>query len=235
MSASLLKIIALVFMVIDHLGYFFPTLTPPWFRILGRASFPIFMFLFIESYHYTSNRKLYFNRLINYSNIMIATNILILTISQKYNLNSHIIDPFKPNIFLTFTLCFTILDFIERLGTTNRITTICNNIFILLILLTLSSFVEYSTYAIFMLFTFYIFRNKKIIRNIIFTIGSLVIPLLLNNPVQMAMVLAIIFIIEYTGEKSIYKSKQTKTSKYFFYNFYVLHIFFFSLLSFFIK
>lgn len=234
MSASLLKIIALVFMVIDHIGYFFPASTPPWFRILGRVSFPIFMFLFIESYHYTSNRKKFFNRLITYSNVMIATNILILTISQKYSLDSYILDPFRPNIFLTFTLCFVILDFIERLRITNRITTICNNIFILLLLLTLSSFVEYNTYAIFMLFTFYFLRNKRIIRNIIFIIGSLVIPLLLNNPVQMAMVLAIIFITEYTGEKDVYKIKGTKTSKYFFYNFYALHILILSLLAFFI-
>ncbi|MBM3618164.1 MAG: hypothetical protein FJX23_06410 [Alphaproteobacteria bacterium] len=41
---DLLKFVALVFMVIDHIGfYLFPDI--PWLRAIGRVSFPIFLFL----------------------------------------------------------------------------------------------------------------------------------------------------------------------------------------------
>lgn len=228
MNAFTLKLIAVFFMLIDHIGYFFPNITPIWFRILGRISFPIFLFLFVESYHYTSNKKEYFNRLLNYSVIMMLVNFLTLTI---FKTSDKIVSIFFPNIFLTFSMGFVILETIQSLGKSNRLTITCNQIFILIALITLSAFVEYDVIFIFSLFTFYFLREKKLIRNLTFIVFSIIIPLLINNPLQMSMLLSIIFINEYNNKKSNNKNNTYGLSKYFFYNFYIIHIFILNILS----
>ena len=59
LSGNALKIIAAVFMVIDHVGLlFFPGNLL--FRILGRLSFPLFAFLIAEGCRHTRSRKRYF-------------------------------------------------------------------------------------------------------------------------------------------------------------------------------
>lgn len=57
-----IKLLALVLMVLDHIGYYFPG-TPIWLRWLGRASFPLFLFCMVWGYHYTRNRKAHLLRL----------------------------------------------------------------------------------------------------------------------------------------------------------------------------
>ena len=62
LSGNMLKIIAAVSMVIDHVGLmFFPgNLT---FRILGRLAFPIYAFMIAEGCKYTHDRRRYFGNL----------------------------------------------------------------------------------------------------------------------------------------------------------------------------
>lgn len=59
MSTFQLKLLAVVLMVIDHIGYF---LMPSnlILRIIGRLSFPLFAFLIVKGYKYTSNSKRFF-------------------------------------------------------------------------------------------------------------------------------------------------------------------------------
>lgn len=59
LSGNLLKLIAAVTMLIDHMGMmFFPEY--PIFRIVGRLSFPLYAFFIAEGCHYTKNRLRYF-------------------------------------------------------------------------------------------------------------------------------------------------------------------------------
>ena len=55
----MLKIMAAVFMVFDHIGVIFFPFEPFW-RIIGRLTFPIFAFMISEGAKYTKNRKKYF-------------------------------------------------------------------------------------------------------------------------------------------------------------------------------
>ena len=68
-SRSVLKWIALITMLIDHIGAIigyatFSSWQIPWLydvlRVIGRLSFPIFAFFIAEGWHYTKNRKKYF-------------------------------------------------------------------------------------------------------------------------------------------------------------------------------
>ena len=62
MNTFRLKMIALILMVIDHIGLYFAW-APGWFRLLGRGSYPLFLFCMIWGYHYTHDRKKYLLRL----------------------------------------------------------------------------------------------------------------------------------------------------------------------------
>ncbi len=62
MNTFQLKMTALILMVIDHIGMYFEG-APGWFRLLGRGSYPLFLFCMIWGYHYTHNRRRYLMRL----------------------------------------------------------------------------------------------------------------------------------------------------------------------------
>lgn len=68
-----LKILALIFMTIDHIGYFFNhnSLEYISFRAIGRLSFPIFLFLIVQGYNHTSNIKKYLFALYSFAIISI--------------------------------------------------------------------------------------------------------------------------------------------------------------------
>lgn len=62
MSAFTLKMIALVTMIIDHVGaVFFPEII--WLRYIGRISMPIYAFLLVQGYQHTRDFKRYVIRM----------------------------------------------------------------------------------------------------------------------------------------------------------------------------
>ena len=62
LNANVLKIIALISMVIDHIGVMlFPNAL--WLRCLGRISLPIFAYMIAEGCHHTRSPKKYFLRI----------------------------------------------------------------------------------------------------------------------------------------------------------------------------
>ena len=62
MSSGMLKILALLFMLIDHIGVYIPDM-PVYLRWIGRLSAPIFIFCSAWSFTYTSSKKNYLIRL----------------------------------------------------------------------------------------------------------------------------------------------------------------------------
>ena len=58
LSGNALKLFALVFMTIDHIGYLLLDNYIP-FRIIGRLAFPIFAYMIAEGCKYTKNRARY--------------------------------------------------------------------------------------------------------------------------------------------------------------------------------
>ena len=92
MSSFVLKIIAVVTMFIDHLGYIIWGRVT-FFNYIGRLAFPIFAFQISEGYLHTKNLKKYFLRLIIIAIVsQIPYSLFLSTYSNDYT---------SPNIFFT--------------------------------------------------------------------------------------------------------------------------------------
>lgn len=222
LTNDMLKIIAVVSMLIDHIGlYFFPNIII--FRIVGRLAFPIFAFLIAEGYFYTKNKLKYFLRLFLFA--IIAQIPFCLLNNNLFSLN------------ILFTFCFAFgmlfyLDFILQLKQKNM--RIFNSIVfgILLLALHYLSCIIYFGYGIFgiiLVIGFYLFRAQPKLNYwfaffilLFLGISNLVyfnFSFTLESICQMFAVLAIPLIMLYNKDM-----KPSKKLKYLFYIFYPAHL-----------
>lgn len=98
MSTAALKYTALILMLIDHIGEFFPQVVPIWFRWLGRLSAPLFFFCLAHGLDKTHDRKKYVQRLWLSSAVMGAGNFLLIQCFPNSAVN------LTNNIFSTMTM-----------------------------------------------------------------------------------------------------------------------------------
>ena len=165
MTSFGLKIIAIISMFIDHLGY-------AWFKrttgmnLIGRLAFPIFAFQISEGYIHTNNLKKYFLRLFIFA---LISQIPFLLFRSTFTTE------FSLNIF--FTLFFGLFTIFLYDKLTNNSFSLMKNIkidaffkhfFAILCLLIIGILAEvakfdYGFYGILIIFTFYVFRNIKIL------------------------------------------------------------------------
>lgn len=125
MSSTALKIIALILMLIDHIGEFIPD-APIYLRWIGRFSAPIFFFCMAESLHHTHNFKVYLIRLYSLGVIMAISNTFMKNIFETkltnnifitlfisafliYIINTIIKDKKRGSIFLSFFILWQIV------------------------------------------------------------------------------------------------------------------------------
>lgn len=107
MSANILKLIALISMTIDHVGYFlFPE--QEWMRIVGRISFPIFAYMISEGCRYTKNRRRY---LLKIAGIGIVMQLVSYVVSGSL----------YQSVFITFTLSIGMIYLTDMARTRRRI------------------------------------------------------------------------------------------------------------------
>ena len=83
MTSTRLKILALIFMTIDHIGEFIPNM-PIWFRWIGRMSAPIFFFCAAEGIHHSSDKKQYLKRLWKMSFLMVLIEAVLPPLAEIY-------------------------------------------------------------------------------------------------------------------------------------------------------
>ena len=229
MSVFILKLIALISMIVDHIGYFFFENSPYYLelRMLGRIAAPVFLFLFVEGYFKTSNRKKYQKRLFYSSIIMFSGNLLLYFLLQNmYTLTT--------NIFFTMFLGTLLMDLLEsEFYKTKRKT-------LFFVVIVLSFYIaEYSYLALFLILIFYGYHKlptlilpieRKAILSSTYFIVSLFYCLFANNLIQLGMILAIPFFFIYNGKLG----HRNKFTKYFFYCFYIVQLWFFVILGSFI-
>lgn len=107
MNVFAIKIFALITMLIDHLGYFFPDYFPIYTRWIGRLAAPLFIFCMVQGIQYTHSRKSYLARLYISSIIMAIGNFIL---NMMFNTTKV---PLYNNIFTTIFLIGLIITIFE--------------------------------------------------------------------------------------------------------------------------
>ncbi|WEK54725.1 MAG: TraX family protein [Candidatus Cohnella colombiensis] len=90
-----MQIIAMLTMLIDHIGYIFFSDSITW-RIIGRIAFPIYAYFIVVGFHHTSNRQRYLWRL-----------IILAAISQIPYILS--LQTMQINVIGTLAVCLAVL------------------------------------------------------------------------------------------------------------------------------
>ena len=225
MNSFVLKIIACICMFCDHFGdAFFRNTT--FLNYIGRISFPIFCFQIVQGYIHTHDVKKYILRLSLFAFISQIPFMFF------YNV---VFNSFAINVI--FTLLFGLITILIY-DKYNKFVGFCSFIFLGTIA-EVCKF-DYGFFGVFIIFMFYLLRNKKLIMSIVFVLSVILkysiglikygIPfsyLFANNTYSMLMYFtcfAIIPILLYNGKKG-------KDAKYLFYIFYPIHLLILALLN----
>lgn len=221
MNRNVLKIIALISMIIDHVGIHLLD-NNPYFRIIGRIAFPIFAFFIAEGLRYTRSKKRY-----------VLSLSLFAIISQIPYI--FLYDEFKLNILFTFLIAIAFISLINLL----KLESVKSNIFkfcsiiISLIVLTIGCFIagdvfriiEYHSFGILLILCFYYLKSywKFIVASIVMLLMVLENCLLfgfeLSNLRQLFSLVSILMLIFYNQKKGKFNLK------YLFYIAYPAHLF----------
>ncbi len=241
-----LKLIALVFMILDHVSsymrypaylYFNELKWPQFIGIITRFVSPLFLYLMIEGFYHTRSRKKYQTRLFVAGVIMmignVSINFLYLTLGDKAEeITFHALTQ-GNDIFLTLAFMFAMVWCLENLKARKKIAL---NIILMIISAVCGLLMEGGIYLLPITLIIWFFRKKKTLQCIgigVFCILLLVKALIGYNPAvvdsfysyicfedQWAMAAVIPFILLYNGERG----KNTAFSKYMFYVIYPVHI-----------
>ncbi len=227
-SSFTLKIMALIFMTMDHMYSILPKEfnIPIWFGYFGKLAAPIFFYLVVEGFFHTRSRKNYISRVFLMGLLMIVVDIIF----KIHN-----------NIFLSIGCVLLTLTGIDMFKSSKESFGKLKGILITFLFIILGIFTEASIYGVGMILIFYFFRNNKKIMLISYTLLSLFGIFSMIGPnfleaimlwdYQWMMVFAIIPILMYNGQLGF----SDKFVKWMFYWFYPIHLIVLNLISIFYK
>ena len=220
MSIFVIKIIACVTMILDHIKYAIPITKCFATQYFGRISFPLFAFLVGEGYAHTSDLKKYYKRLILFAFISQIPFMLFRTLVGEWKM---------LNIMFTLLLGLLAITVWDK---ANKKYYISIPIITGLIFLGHVLRVDYGAYGVACVFLLYLFRNKKMIRilafvilNFIYYYKRLIIEFSVSNLISYLCVILPVFILLF------YNGKLGQKTKYLYYIFYPLHMILFFMIS----
>lgn len=223
-----LKIIAIVAMLVNHIGqgfklyelndflYFFT-------EFIGKLTFPIMAFLLVEGFYHTKNLKKY----------MLRMGLFWIISIYPFHLLFNQENTFMPieivnNIFFTLLIGLIMLSLVKNIE--NKVI----QIFVVIICSLLTMVSDWSLIGIFMIYGFYIFKdkNKKIVLPCVYTtiflfllmvLGAIFVPedVMWYMPITTLGVLLVIpLLLNYNGKRGL----SNNFIKWGFYIFYPLHM-----------
>jgi len=233
MSSFTLKMIAIITMLIDHIGAIFipeNTLLNTIFRGIGRLAFPIFVFLIVEGFYHTSNIKRYLARLgifallseIPFDIAFYNSNYSGANLVREINKGAYAAVLKRmmqhQNVFFTLFLGLLLITLINRTEKKFSKQTIYSSMMIAALtlafcFLALLLRTDYDFAGILLIAAFYLFRGNKAL----LTMSLLIVFGGIFEGISILAVLSMIFI-------SLYNGKKGKDIKYFFYIFYPAHL-----------
>lgn len=209
LTAAHLRILALTFMLFDHL---WATVVPgnDWMHYLGRLAFPIFAFQTAEGYHHTHDFKGYCKRLGLFALISeIPFNLMII---------GSPIFPFHQNVMLTLLLGLLACRAYDRRKWLSMVGWFLLGAF---------SFCDYGAAGVLTVLMFHVFRGQKMGQLLMLFIinwfcyeGQQLLVGSFEIPLQAIAIFAFLPICLYNGEKG----KGGKALQYGSYLFYPLHM-----------
>jgi len=100
LSGNALKLLAMVFMTVDHIGYIlFPRVL--WLRIVGRLAMPIFAYMIAEGCRHTKNRRKYLLTMVFFA--AVCQVVYLVVMRSLYQC-----------IFVTFSLSICLIYLMDR-------------------------------------------------------------------------------------------------------------------------
>ena len=197
-----LKIIAILLMIIDHIGVVFFPEQPVW-RIIGRLAFPLFAYQLAVGFQYTRDRKRQLTYLMIFA--MVSQSPYMMAIGVT-------LENLSLNVFFTFVLSYA---FMMLWAMKKRVTFA---IALALLFLTLPA-VDYGIYGILLPVGFYLLRNHPSLQVLLLVMATLA-KAFVGSPLQSFAIFAIPLVLVV----SLFKLPQVKLSKWFFYVFYPVHL-----------
>lgn len=227
LNADMLKILAMFFMLLDHM-WTVGIVENNIFHYIGRLAFPIFAFQIVEGYFHTSNLKRYKHRLFIFA--------LISEIPFNLMLNCTLFFPQHQNVLFTLLFSIFAIDAIEDFLKTDKLTDKLLDAFKIIFVLALSTLllVDYYYIGIFTVLVFYIAKKIPKLKYLIMIFGISYIHMFVKIgdtisiefgnipyyfPTQGIAVLSLIPIFLYNGNKG----KGGKILKRIGYWFYPVH------------
>ena len=219
MSSFALHIIAMIFMLCDHMWA--TILDYEWLTCIGRIAFPIFAFLITEGYIHTSNINKYIKRMVIFAIITEIPFNLMVSASPIY--------PFHQNVLWTFVISLLTLKYLNFDNTKNIFKSIL--IIILAIIIATITMCDYFGAGVMMVVGFYIFRKSKLLQLLMMIYVNMILLQGYSYPIDIAgytyyfpqqgfALLSLIFIWLYNGKQGYH----AKCFKIFCYAFYPLHM-----------
>lgn len=215
MTVFVLKIIACITMLLDHIKYGLPETSGILTLYFGRIAFPIFAFLAVEGYVHTSNFNKYLKRLLIFGIISQIPFMLFKTLMTNQ---------ISLNIMFTLLLGVSAIFFYEKIK--NKFL----GLFVAILMMIIGQVmqVDYGWYGVGLVFIIYLIKNNKITFTIFYILYTLLyyfvnyIKLEFNTinlylPYIIFSIIPIILMLLYNG-------KLGRKTKYFYYWFYPIHL-----------
>lgn len=219
MNRNVLKIIAVISMIIDHIGLFLLD-NNIICRSIGRLAFPLFAFFISEGMRYTRSKKRY---VLNLSIFAVVSQIPFSLLLNWYNLN----------ILFTFLIAIAFIVLIEEYKKETKMPPIFKNLLITISIVLLFAFsllgeilefIDYGLIGVALVVCFYFVKSKlRLLAGsfiiLLFTVKAVLINgFCLINFYRLFALGSIVLLLFYNGQKG------KVNLKYLFYSFYPIDL-----------
>ena len=210
MTVFILKWIAIITMLIDHVGYIYITRFPDYyiFRGIGRIAFPIFVFFIAEGCFKTKDIRKYMMRLFIFA--------LISEFAFDYAFHGTWLYFHYQNIF--FTLFFGALS-IYSFNYFHEKDKYLRVAFMMPVLMSVAAeflHTDYGGVGVLLIFFLYYFHDNFKHQAFVLVLGNIILAFS-SHPIQLLGILTIFPLYFYNGQRG-------KNAKYLFYVFYPAHL-----------
>lgn len=213
MSIFVVKIIACMTMVLDHVKYALPETRNFATVYFGRMAFPLFAFLLTEGFCHTSNLKKYYQRLLLFAVLSQIPFMLFRTLVGEWRM---------LNILFTLLLGLMAITIWAKFRGKYYI---CVPFVALFIFLGKCLNVDYSWYGVSCVILFYWFRNKGFFRILAFAMLNFIYYFNRFVPhASMESIISYVFTTLPAFLLLFYNGKLGHKTKYLYYIFYPLHM-----------